>query len=86
MGKQSLLSGIFQTLWGKIIIIIAVFYAITFLVYYFYSPGPEERRTANEEGLPPTVSSVSQVSSIQVKNTLLTGQTEQNPNIQTTQQ
>ena len=34
---------------GMIVAFIVLFYAITFLVYYFYSPGPEERRQAELE-------------------------------------
>ena len=38
-----------QTPLGMIVVFMVVFYAVTFGVYYFYSPGPEERRMAREE-------------------------------------
>ena len=31
---------------GIVILFVLVFYILTFTVYWFYSPGPEERRTA----------------------------------------
>ncbi|MFO0780779.1 MAG: hypothetical protein U0519_02725 [Candidatus Gracilibacteria bacterium] len=34
---------------GTILIVVVFFYAVTFAVYYFYSPGPEERRQAERE-------------------------------------
>jgi hypothetical protein len=34
---------------GTMVVFVVVFYLITFAVYYFYSPGPEERRQAEME-------------------------------------
>ena len=34
---------------GTMVVFVIVFYLITFAVYYFYSPGPEERRQAEME-------------------------------------
>lgn len=31
---------------GTVLVFVILFYIITFAVYYFYSPGPEERRQA----------------------------------------
>ena len=31
---------------GTVLLFAVIFYAMTFLVYYFYSPGPEERLQA----------------------------------------
>jgi len=33
---------------GMVALFVLLFYAMTFLVYYFYSPGPEERRFAEQ--------------------------------------
>ena len=65
----------FSTTWGMVVLFIVIFYAMTFLVYYFYSPGPEERRMAElEKNLPPPIVSAAQLqSSIQVENDLLKG-------------
>ncbi len=38
---------LFETKWGLFVCGIVLFYLVTFLVYYFYSPGPEERRQAS---------------------------------------
>lgn len=34
---------------GIVVLFVLVFYALTFSVYWFYSPGPEERRQAQVE-------------------------------------
>jgi len=34
---------------GTVLVFLVLFYAITFGVYYFYSPGPEERKQAEQE-------------------------------------
>jgi len=34
---------------GTLVIFVILFYLITFAVYYFYSPGPEERKQAAAE-------------------------------------
>lgn len=34
---------------GTVLVFVVLFYIITFAVYYFYSPGPEERRQAEIE-------------------------------------
>ena len=31
---------------GIVVLFVLIFYVLTFTVYWFYSPGPEERRTA----------------------------------------
>jgi flagellar biosynthesis/type III secretory pathway M-ring protein FliF/YscJ len=49
---------------GTIIIFIVLFYGITFAVYYFYSPGPEERKQAELEAQS-RLSSMQQVTSQQ---------------------
>jgi flagellar biosynthesis/type III secretory pathway M-ring protein FliF/YscJ len=36
----------FKTPAGVVVVFVVIFYVMTFLVYYFYSPGPEERRQA----------------------------------------
>ncbi len=35
---------------GLVMTFLAIFFAITFLVYYFYSPGPQEREQTAEQG------------------------------------
>jgi hypothetical protein len=37
----------FESPLGLVLIFVVVFYAMTFAVYYFYSPGPEERNQAD---------------------------------------
>lgn len=37
----------FESPLGMVLIFVVVFYAMTFAVYYFYSPGPEERNQAD---------------------------------------
>jgi hypothetical protein len=32
---------------GLVVCFIVIFYLVTFAVYYFYSPGPEERKEQN---------------------------------------
>lgn len=40
---------------GMAVLFVVIFYVLTFLVYYFYSPGPEERRQAElEKNVPQT--------------------------------
>lgn len=39
----------FKSPLGTVIVFVVLFYLITFAVYYFYSPGPEERRQAEAE-------------------------------------
>ena len=34
---------------GTLVVFVILFYVITFAVYYFYSPGPEERKQAAAE-------------------------------------
>ena len=34
---------------GTLLVFVVLFYVVTFAVYYFYSPGPEERRQAEME-------------------------------------
>jgi hypothetical protein len=34
---------------GTVLVFVLLFYIITFAVYYFYSPGPEERKQAEQE-------------------------------------
>ena len=34
---------------GSLVVFVILFYVITFAVYYFYSPGPEERKQAAAE-------------------------------------
>ena len=36
----------FKSPLGTVLVFLVLFYVITFAVYYFYSPGPEERRQA----------------------------------------
>ncbi len=43
---QKKLSGFLHTMPGMVVIFVVLFYALTYSVYYFYSPGPEERRQA----------------------------------------
>jgi hypothetical protein len=31
------------TNWGAVVVFIVLIYLMTFMVYYFYSPGPQER-------------------------------------------
>jgi hypothetical protein len=45
--KQKL-GAFIKTPLGTILLFIALFYLMTFLVYYFYSPGPEERRVITQ--------------------------------------
>lgn len=33
---------------GTVLLFVLIFYVMTFLVYYFYSPGPEERLQASK--------------------------------------
>ncbi len=35
---------------GRVVLFLIVFYALTFVVYSLYSPGPEERRRAQDKG------------------------------------
>ena len=44
--KKKTLQDFLTSRWGIIVVFILVFYLMTFLVYYFYSPGPEARRMA----------------------------------------
>jgi len=46
--KQNL-QEFFKSPLGTVVIFIVLFYIITFAVYYFYSPGPEERKQAENE-------------------------------------
>jgi len=39
----------FRTPWGIVILFALIFYVMTFCVYWFYSPGPEERKQAQIE-------------------------------------
>lgn len=41
---------------GMVLVFVIVFYVVTFAVYYFYSPGPEERRQAELKKTAETVS------------------------------
>jgi len=34
---------------GTVLIFLVLFYIVTFAVYYFYSPGPQERQQAEQE-------------------------------------
>ncbi len=34
---------------GTVLVFIVLFYIITFAVYYFYSPGPEERNQGQQQ-------------------------------------
>lgn len=55
---------------GMVICFIVLFYALTFSVYYFYSPGPEERKQAElqkqREAELPHITQAEQNSSITV--------------------
>jgi hypothetical protein len=42
------ISGFVRTPIGTVLLFILIFYVMTFLVYYFYSPGPEERLQAEK--------------------------------------
>jgi hypothetical protein len=44
--KASKISRFFGTPLGIVVIFLLIFYVMTFCVYWFYSPGPEERRQA----------------------------------------
>ena len=76
--QQSVLN-FFSTPWGMLVLFIVLFYALTFLVYYFYSPGPEERSMAEEaQKQPPmVVGAAVQQSSVSVQNDLLGSQQTQ---------
>jgi heme/copper-type cytochrome/quinol oxidase subunit 2 len=67
------ITAFFSTTWGMVILFVVIFYSMTFLVYYFYSPGPEERRMAEIEKNepPPVVPAANQISSIKVENDLV---------------
>lgn len=43
-GQQ--LRSFFSTPFGIVVLFVIIFYVMTFGVYYFYGPGPEERRQA----------------------------------------
>lgn len=62
---------LFGKIVGAVIVFIVVFYVLTFLVYYFYGPGPEDQRVAGNE--PPAVATMQvtmgvQGSTIRVEN------------------
>lgn len=46
--KQNFLEFL-KTPLGTVLVFILLFYIVTFAVYYFYSPGPEERKQAEAE-------------------------------------
>ena len=57
--------------WFILIATIVVFYIFTFLIYYFYSPGPEERKQAQTQvtqSYPNLQKSGVQTSTLEVKN------------------
>lgn len=46
--KQNL-SEFLKSPFGTVLVFVVLFYIITFAVYFFYSPGPEERKQASME-------------------------------------
>jgi hypothetical protein len=49
--KQKIVKSV-RTPFGTVLLFILIFYLMTFLVYYFYSPGPEERIQAGQTADP----------------------------------
>lgn len=64
----------FSTPVGVVVLFVVIFYAMTFGVYYFYSPGPEERRQAEQSPKDAQVRATTvgrQVMSVGVENSLV---------------
>jgi hypothetical protein len=76
-GRQ--LSAFFSTPFGVVVVFVVVFYAMTFGVYYFYSPGPEERRQAEvapKDAQARATTVGRQVLSVEVRNSLIAENTQ----------
>lgn len=51
---------------AMVLVFVVAFYAMTFAVYYFYSPGPEERKQSAEQQQATAVTSGEQKASVVV--------------------